>query len=162
MVALLAGIARSIDRVVGVVVVFLLVVMLVTTSAGVFWRYILNSALSWSEELGRYLLVWVSFLGAALATYRGAHIGIQAFLNLLPAPLQIWIGRVVDALIILFMAAILLGGIEILPATAIRIAPTLSIRMNIPYLVLPISAGIILFDVLVHLVEGFTKQKAEP
>lgn len=162
MAALLAGMARSLDRVVGVVVVFLLVVMLVTTSAGVFWRYILNSALSWSEELGRYLLVWVSFLGAALATYRGAHIGIQAFLNLLPSALQRWIGRVVDALIILFMAAILVGGIEILPATAIRIAPTLSIRMNIPYLVVPISAAIILLDVLVHLVEGFAVKRADP
>lgn len=162
MVALLAGMARSLDRVVGVVVVFLLVVMLVTTSAGVFWRYILNSALSWSEELGRYLLVWVSFLGAALATYRGAHIGIQAFLNLLPSALRRWIDRVVDALIILFMAAVLVGGIEILPATAIRIAPTLSIRMNIPYLVVPISAAIILLEVLVHLVEGFAGKRADP
>lgn len=162
MVSILGEIARRIDWGVRVVVVFLLVVMLVTTSAGVFWRYILNSALSWSEELSRYLLVWVSFLGAALATYRGAHIGVHVFFNLLPSTIRLWLGRIVDGMIILFMGAILINGIDILPATAIRIAPTLSIRMSIPYLVLPISAGLILFHVLVRLLEGFHNQKADP
>ncbi len=139
----------------GVVVFAVLATMLITTSAGVFWRYALNSALSWSEELGRYLLVWLSFLGAAMATYRGAHIGISAFVNLLPQKSRVWVARTVEAIIIVFVGAILLNGITILPQMSIRIAPTLLIRMDIPYLIIPVSAGIILFHLIVRLIAGF-------
>jgi len=155
LVKILTRIAKALDTVTAAVVLGLLAVMLITTSAGVFWRYALNSALSWSEELGRYLLVWISFLGAAMATYRGAHIGISAFVNLLPRKSRVWIARTVDAIIIVFVAAILLNGITILPQMSIRVAPTLMVRMDIAYSVIPVSAGIILFHLLVRLIAGF-------
>ena len=132
--------SRWLDRLVCFTVIGLLVCMVVTTSAGVFWRYVLNSALSWSEELGRFLLVWISFLGAAMAT-------------------RLWLGRAVDLMIIAFMSVVLVGGIKILPFVTFRIAPTLGVHMDIPYLVMPISAGIIIFHVLVRLLAGAGKQE---
>jgi len=160
-VSLLEKIAKWLDRLVAYIVIVLLICMVVTTSAGVFWRYALNSALSWSEELGRFLLVWISFLGAALATYRGAHIGINVIFDMLPPRVQLWLGRIVDVMIITFMGSILVNGVKILPAVHVRVAPTLFIHMSMPYLIMPVSAGIIIFQMLVHLLIGPDKRKAE-
>ena len=50
----------------------------------VFSRYLSNYVLSWSEEVPRYLLVWIGFLGAALAVDRKDHIGFDYLFNKLP------------------------------------------------------------------------------
>jgi len=160
-VSLIEDIAKWLDRLVSLAVIVLLSCMVVTTSAGVFWRYGLNSALSWSEELARFLLVWVSFLGAALATYRGSHIGISILSDRLPPWAQLWLSHIVDIMIIMFMASVLIGGIRIVPFIHVRVSPTLHVHMSIPYLVMPISAGIIIFQVLVRLLTGSKRINAK-
>lgn len=50
----------------------------------VFSRYLFNYVASWSEEVPRYLLVWIGFLGAALAVDRKDHIGFDYLFNKLP------------------------------------------------------------------------------
>ncbi|MCK9241566.1 TRAP transporter small permease [Desulfocurvus sp.] len=53
-------------------------------AAQVFWRYALNDSLFWSEELGRILLVWLTFTGATVAYRRGAHLGVDSLARRLP------------------------------------------------------------------------------
>jgi len=53
-------------------------------AAQVFWRYVLNDSLFWSEELGRILLVWLTFLGATVAYRQGAHLGVDSLVRHLP------------------------------------------------------------------------------
>jgi TRAP-type transport system small permease protein len=161
MVLFLQNIARWLDRLVALTMVLLLAAMLIVTSAGVFWRYGLNAALSWSEELSRFLLVWASFLGAALATYRGAHISINVVYDRLSCNTQLWLARIVDCLIVVFMGAIVVGSVKLLPLLHIRTAPTLFITMDIPYMIIPISAGIIIFQLVVRLLTGATPAKEE-
>jgi TRAP-type C4-dicarboxylate transport system permease small subunit len=50
----------------------------------VVFRYIFNSSLAWSEELVRYLFVWLTFWGGSLAFKNRMHIGIDFFIDLLP------------------------------------------------------------------------------
>ncbi len=56
--------------------------------AQVIFNYFLRSGLSWSEELAKLLLAWLAFVGAALATRRFLHIGLNAVVNLLPLKIQ--------------------------------------------------------------------------
>lgn len=158
MISLLETTSKWLDRLASWMVIFLLSIMVIVTSAGVISRYGFNSALCWTEELGRYLLVWVSFLGATLATYKKSHIGISLVFDRLPLKVQFWIGAIVDIIILLFMSSILIGGIKILPFIHVRIAPTLSIPMSVPYLIMPFSAGVIIFHILVQLIISFKKE----
>ena len=51
--------------------------MAIIVAVQVFFRYVLNQSLFWSEELARFLLVWLTFFGASVAYYRKANPGID-------------------------------------------------------------------------------------
>lgn len=53
-------------------------------AAGVFWRYVLNDALSWYEELAKFMMLWLVFVGAPIALRLGDHVAIQMLPNALP------------------------------------------------------------------------------
>ncbi|MEW6352329.1 MAG: TRAP transporter small permease [Thermodesulfobacteriota bacterium] len=158
----LSRVSGWLDRLVAVTMILLLAVMLAVTSAGVFWRYVLNSGLVWAEELSRLLLVWASFLGAASAVHRGAHISIAVLHDRLPPRARLWMTRVTDSLIIAFMGAIMWYGIKLLPVVHIRVAPTVSLTMDIPYLIIPVSAGIMIFQILVRMLTSADPPEEEP
>lgn len=66
-----------------VIVASLLIAATVTLTFGqVFLRYILNSPQTWVEEVGRYLFIWITFLGAAVAFARDTHIRVDAIVEL--------------------------------------------------------------------------------
>ncbi len=62
----------------------LLAVMVVVVFLQVIFRFVIRSSLPWSEELARYLMVWIVFLGASIGVKRKSHIGVEAVVALLP------------------------------------------------------------------------------
>lgn len=78
---------RILDRITTVVkwtMVSMACVIFFITTFTVFTRYVLNYVASWSEEIPRYMLVWITYLGAALAIKFKEHISLDVFFNLLP------------------------------------------------------------------------------
>ncbi|MCY6379947.1 TRAP transporter small permease [Hoeflea prorocentri] len=55
----------------------LVAIITIVVAAGVFWRYVLNDSLSWTEELARYLLIWLAAVGSIVAMHRRQHIAID-------------------------------------------------------------------------------------
>lgn len=73
----------------------------------VVFRYVLQNALSWSEEACIFLFVWMSYVGMALAMRKDAHLRVDAFVNLMPQKVQHvlhWGGLLVSALFCLAVA----------------------------------------------------------
>ena len=50
-----------------------------------FTRYVLNNSLAWTEEIARYGLMWVAFIGGAVVVRKNAHIAVELLANVLPA-----------------------------------------------------------------------------
>ena len=144
----LSAASTYVNKLVEATVFAMLAVMVIVISAAVFWRYVLNDSLSWSEELGRYLLVWISFLGASIGTYKAEHISISVVTDRLPSGLRWWTRLATDLMIAVFLSVILYQGIKILPAMAVRIAPTLGLRMSVVYIVLPLSSAVMLLHMV--------------
>lgn len=61
-----------------------LLLMIIIVFLQVFFRYVVEYSLPWSEELARYLMTWVVFVGASMGAKEGVHIGVAAFVNLMP------------------------------------------------------------------------------
>jgi TRAP-type C4-dicarboxylate transport system permease small subunit len=69
-----------------------------------FTRYALNNPLAWTEEMARYLLVCVAFLGGGLAVRRCSHIHVEFLYLYLPRGLARLLSRVVDLIRVIFLA----------------------------------------------------------
>ncbi|MFO0293405.1 MAG: TRAP transporter small permease [Rhodospirillales bacterium] len=74
--------------------------LLFTLFLQVFTRYVLNDPLSWTEEVARYLYVYIVFLGASAAISDRTHVGIDYFAKMLPVVVQ-WLLSVAVNLLIL-------------------------------------------------------------
>src|SRR3954469_11553189 len=68
-----------------------------------FTRYVLNDSLAWTEEIARYGLIWVTFIGAIMVTRRHTHIAVVLLPNLLPARAGRLLLAVVDIVMLAFL-----------------------------------------------------------
>ena len=75
-----------------------LITVVVLTIAQIFFRFALDSPLIWSEELARLLVVWITFIGAAVVAWDGRHLNIDVGFGLLPAVAKNVV-RVINALL---------------------------------------------------------------
>ena len=73
-------------------------------SASIFFRYVLNDSITWSEEIAKYLMVWMVFVGAPVAMVQSRHIAIEMFPNLFRPRIRALIFLIVNLLIVLTMA----------------------------------------------------------
>ncbi|MBT3631582.1 MAG: TRAP transporter small permease [Candidatus Marinimicrobia bacterium] len=125
-------------------------------------RFLMSSPSSYTEELARFLLIWIGVLGGSYALRTRAHLGI----DILSTKLQ---GRQKDMLmigiylaIILFSVLILvIGGIKLvaLTFTLNQISASLGLKMGYIYLVLPLSGSIMVIysiDVILDALKGRT------
>ncbi len=74
----------------------------------VFFRYVLNSSLTWVEELGCYLFVWFSLVGVAYSTKENAHLRVDVIVSIVPKPVRAvlnFISELVMTLFFLYMSS---------------------------------------------------------
>ncbi len=70
-----------------------------------FTRYVLNDSLSWTEEIARYGLMWIVFVGGAIVTRRNTHIAVELLSNVMkPGPLRSALLAAVDFIKLGFLA----------------------------------------------------------
>ena len=78
------------------------IALIVSTS--IFFRYVLNDSITWSEEIAKYLMVWMVFVGAPVAMVQSRHIAIEMFPNLFRPRIRALIFLIVNLLIVMTMA----------------------------------------------------------
>ena len=105
-----AGAARWVDRAGDILLIGLNALMATIVLGAVFFRYVLNNSLSWSDELVRYLFVWFSLVGSALVLREREHIRVEYFVEKLPASMRRSIEVAMAAGVCLFHAALTVLG----------------------------------------------------
>ncbi|MBN9261113.1 MAG: TRAP transporter small permease [Hyphomicrobium sp.] len=68
-----------------------------------FTRYVLNDSLAWTEEIARYALMWLTFIGAAVVARKNLHISVEVLLHYLPVVPARLLLAIVDAIKLLFI-----------------------------------------------------------
>jgi TRAP-type C4-dicarboxylate transport system permease small subunit len=118
----------------------------------VFFRYVLNSSISWYDEFAGYLLVWVTFWGAVLALDRGRHIGFETVVERFPVLAQKVVMTLVYFLIITLQVVIVYYGWMLTTELSGETAITLPIPIGVVYMVLPITGAMMLVICLIRIV----------
>ena len=115
--------------------------------AEVFFRYILGNPLGWTEELVRYFLVWITFLGTYLGVREDKHLQIKVFFNKCPVEIQYSLEMLGDLCILVFFILFSYLGIVYVITFFSDLSPSLEIPMGIIYLAIPISGIFIVYQI---------------
>ena len=119
--------------------IFLLTAIVIVTAAGVFWRYVLNDALSWSEEVGKYLMVWMTFTGAPIALKHGQHVGIEILPHAVSPRIRQFILSFIYIIIIFVLVFLFYFACRLTWNAAPQIAETFDMSLAFVYAALPIG-----------------------
>jgi len=131
-------ILRLLDNVMRVWVVAVVAITATSSCLAVFFRYVLNDALSWPEELSGYLLVWITFGGGYLVARDNAHISFDLFVESLPG----WTARSIhfatNAMMMIFLLFLFYQSSKVAlevgstPLLALEIVPEWVFMISIP------------------------------
>ena len=116
----------------------------VVVCMGVFWRYVLNDALVWSEETAKFLMVWMVFVAAPIALARGGHAAVDALPNLLPPRLGQALYALIHLLVMLFVLVLIDQGTHFALNARIQHTPTTGISMMYVFLSMPVGGVLLL------------------
>lgn len=145
--------SRSLNRRVEPVLFGLGFGMALVVAVQVFFRYVLNHSLFWSEELARYLLVWLTFLGASVA-YRGKlHPGTDVFFIRMPPAVRRALAIFVHITSIALFGVMIVFGVKFSYFVRLQISPALHLPKWVIFSVIPISGVIFLIHGLAFLVD---------
>jgi TRAP-type C4-dicarboxylate transport system permease small subunit len=128
--------------VIGVVGIALMIAILAVMGLGVFFRYVLNDSLSWSEELARYGLVYVTFLGCATAVRRRSHIRVNLLEEMLPAAWARGLRVLQELLTLGFVAYLTIKAFEILAILGHARSAAMQLPISYVYAAIVIGFGL--------------------
>lgn len=149
---------NRLDRALEVLLVVLMVALLADVLLQVFSRYVLNNALSFTDELAGFLLIWVGLLGATYVTGKQQHLAIDLFADKLHGDSRRILDVVSKLCVLIFAVSVLIVGGCWLVYTRFHLgqySASLEVPLGLVYLVLPLSglliclyAGADLYDLL--------------
>lgn len=138
----------SIDRILGWCLSVIMGVMVVNVLWQVFSRYILGSPSTFTDELARYLLIWLGVLGAAYVSGRNMHVAIDVLPSPADSKVRKRIAYFVNGLIVIFaFGAFVVGGFRLVYITYVldQLSPALQVPLALVYLVIPLSGLLIVY-----------------
>jgi TRAP-type C4-dicarboxylate transport system permease small subunit len=99
-----------------------------------FTRYVLNDSLSWTEEIARYGLMWVVFVGGAMVTRRNSHIAVELLSNVMkPGPLRATLLAFVDFVKLFFIGLLAWLSVTITERMSIQRMTVFDLSMSWVY-----------------------------
>ncbi len=118
-------------------------------------RNIVGGSFKWVEELSGMCMIWITFLGAALATTLNAHTRIELFVNLLPKLLSQSIFALGDLVCAVFSVALCYYSYPLIVANLHTMSPAMKLPLAINYIVFFISAFLICIFMILRSIEDF-------
>ena len=145
--------------------VFLVILMIAATllvAAQVVTRFILKVPLPWSEEIARYMFLWLTWVGASYATKERKHVRIDIIYEKLPVKGKKICTAISTVIWIVFLAVMVYLSVRLTASVASggQIAVGSGIPMWIPYASIPVGMGLMLFRLLQNTVHDL-KHKEE-
>ena len=141
-------IRNLIDKILSRALIAIMAVMVLNVLWQVFTRYVTGNPSSITDELARYLMIWIGILGAAYVSGKNLHVAIDILPSRTNSKTQEKLKSIVTVLVILFVLfAFVIGGSRLVYLSYIlgQQSPALQIPLAVVYSILPISGLLIIF-----------------
>lgn len=148
----------------GAVLVSLMGASVVNVLWQVFSRFVLNAPSSFTQELARFLLIWIGVLGAGYAVGTREHLALELVPEQLGGRARAWLRITIQGFIVLFAVAVMIvGGIRLvyIQLTLGQTSASLNIPIGLVYAVLPLTGVVMVFYASVHIRRHVQSLRAE-
>lgn len=152
---------RKVSRAMEIFLVAIFVLLFLDVLLQVFSRYFLSASFSFTEELARFSLIWLSILGAAYLNAKRAHLSMDFLYRKLSLKNKKKLSILIEVFILLFALSVMVaGGFNLVYITLHleQLSGTLRIPLGYVYAILPISGLLIICFSVYHLSKIYKNQ----
>ncbi|WP_113924873.1 TRAP transporter small permease [Cognataquiflexum aquatile] len=138
----------KLDKVVSGLLVMLMALMVFNVTWQVLSRYVVQNPSSFTDELSRYMLIWLGMLGAAYVAGQNQHIAIDLLPNRLIGKSKMKLMILINVIVLFFAFSVMvMGGINLVYITFIlgQKSATMQIPLAYIYTILPISGLLVIY-----------------
>ena len=138
----------KLDKVVSGLLVILMALMVFNVTWQVLSRYVVQNPSSFTDELSRYMLIWLGMLGAAYVAGQNQHIAIDLFPNRLIGKSKMKLMILINVIVLFFAFSVMvMGGINLVYITFIlgQKSATMQIPLAYIYTILPVSGLLVIY-----------------
>jgi TRAP-type transport system small permease protein len=143
----------SVNRALGVIIGLMVAVMSLVIIYHVFSRFLVGPSPAWSEALARYLMIYLVFMGAAIALRHQRLIAIQALSQSLSERPRRVLGVAVLVVCLVFFVLLLYQGVLITQQVSGQSSASLGVSMAVPYAAIPVGAALMILNTVAVILE---------
>lgn len=143
------NIIHDIDKVINKILRFIVIIMLSVMSVVVFAQVlfrIVHLSIPWSEELSKYLLIWSTFLGAAICIRKGSLVGLEFLKNSMSEEKQKILQTILNLIVCAMLLFLINVGFWAVRRVWFQITPVLKLSMGLMYAAIPIGSVFMLIN----------------
>lgn len=128
-------------------IIVILAAMATMVFANVALRFLTDNSILWVEEVSRYLMIWLTFIGAGLVLRYGGHIGIESLQEMFPRAAP-FLRAVIFVLLLCFFCFMVWIGVRYASRTWAQTTPVTEIPVGVVYLAMPIGFALLIVHLL--------------
>ena len=151
--SLLDRMLNLLSKVLNLIISILLSLMVIIVFSNVIGRYFLHSALAWSEEISRFLFIWMVLFGSILAYVNDEHLGLDLLVRSLPVKAAQGVAVIADILILYAISLITAGGYRMTVESWTWLSPAASVPYGYVYVVVPFCGGILFIQTMLKTIK---------
>lgn len=160
---MLDKIKRAIETLLLGVTSAMLAVMVALMLWQVFTRYVLAAPALYTEELLRFMMIWMAFLGSAYAFGTRQHLSLVFAVEALSGRKRLILMLINDSVVLIFSFFILfMGGIRAVTSSMAQFSPIMRVPIGDVYLIMPIAAALIFVLQLLNMIELVRNYREAP
>lgn len=125
----LQKVSHATNRAVSYVGIAIFVVLIVACIMQVFFRFVLNNSLSWTEELARYCFIWMHMLGASLLIEASGHATVTAVLDLIHGTARKVVDVIIELVIFFNGSVMLYAGVMLAYSSRANLSTAMGVPM---------------------------------
>jgi TRAP-type C4-dicarboxylate transport system permease small subunit len=145
------GLGAWIEKISGLVSAILLILMTLVANLGIVFRYVMNQAFEWTEEVSIFCMLIVVFLSINTAFRRNEHIAITSFAGSLPGPYKKLLSYLCLLLVAFFLVMLMIQGYGMASRTLMT-AGTIPVSMRWIYLFVPVGALLTMIQLVLKVI----------
>lgn len=134
--------SRSLNRWVERLCVALVIVLVLDVWLGILARYVLPWNLTFTEELARYLMIWVALLAISTGICYRQHVGVLILFDRFPRPMRKLLALSFDVIGFAFFAFMFIYGLGYVERGFSQLTMIFGMPRGYPYIIIPVASGL--------------------